>query len=92
MNKNGMTDVGSTNRTADEKLESLKDTVKGLADQGAQKVDALKAKVIEAKEQAIGRGSALLDRVAEAIRANPLTAVGIAFVAGFIGMRLFRRR
>lgn len=92
MNKNGMTDVGSTNRMVDEKMDSLKDTVKGLADQGAQRVDALKAKVIEAKDQAIGRGSALLDRIAELIRANPLKAVGIAFAAGFIGMRLFRRR
>ena len=46
MNKHGMTDVGSTNRAVDEKMESFKETVKGLADQGAQKVDALKAKVI----------------------------------------------
>lgn len=91
MNKTGMTDVGSTNRMVDEKMDSLKDTVKGLADQGAQKVDALKAKVIEAKAHAIGRGSALLDRVAEMIRAHPLKAVGIAFVAGYVGMRLFRR-
>ena len=89
MNK---TDTGSTNRMVDEKMESLKDTVKGLADQGAQKVDALKAKVIEAKDQAVGRGSAMIDRVAEMIRSNPLKAIGIAFVAGFIGMRLFRRR
>jgi ElaB/YqjD/DUF883 family membrane-anchored ribosome-binding protein len=89
MNKN---DVGSATRAVDEKMDALKDTVKGLADQGAQKVDALKAKVIEVKDQAIGRGSALLDRVADVIRANPLKAVGIAFVAGFIGMRLFRRR
>ena len=92
MNKNGMTDVGSTNRGVEERMESLRDTVKGLADQGAQKVEALKAKVFEAKDQAIGRGSALLDRVVEMIRSNPLKAVGIAFIAGFIGMRLVRRR
>ena len=91
MNKNGMTDVGSANRMVDEKIDSLKDTVKGLADQGAQKVDAIKTKVIEAKDQAIGRGSAMLDRVAAMIQANPLKAVGIAFVAGFVGMRLLRR-
>jgi len=92
MNKNGMTDVGSMNRMVDEKMDSLKDTMRGLADQGAQKVDALKTKVIEAKDQAIGRGSALLDRATEMIRANPLKSVGIAFVAGYVGMRLFRRR
>jgi ElaB/YqjD/DUF883 family membrane-anchored ribosome-binding protein len=92
MNKNGMTDVGSMNRMVDEKMDSLKDTMRGLADQGAQKVDALKTKVIEAKDQAIGHGSALLDRATEMIRANPLKSVGIAFVAGYVGMRLFRRR
>jgi ElaB/YqjD/DUF883 family membrane-anchored ribosome-binding protein len=92
MNKNGMTDVGSTNRMVDEKLDSLKDTVKGLADQGAQRVDAIKSKVIEAKDQAIGRGSALLDRMASMIQANPLKSVGIAFVVGYVGMRIFRRR
>jgi ElaB/YqjD/DUF883 family membrane-anchored ribosome-binding protein len=91
MNKNGMTDVGSATRTVDEKIDSLKDTVKGIADQGAQRVDALKAKVIEAKDQALGRGSALLDRTSALIQEHPLKAVGVAFVAGYLGMRLFRR-
>jgi ElaB/YqjD/DUF883 family membrane-anchored ribosome-binding protein len=94
MNKNGMTDVGSggtTTRSTDEKIDHLKDTVRGLADQGAQKVDALKTKVIEAKDEATRRGSAMLDRVTAMIQAHPLKSVGIAFAAGFVGMRIFRR-
>lgn len=91
MNKNGMTDVGSTTRGIDDKVDSLKDTMKGLVDEGAQKVDAFKSRVIEAKDQAFTRGSDMLDRTAGMIKAHPLKAVGIAFAAGYLGMRLFRR-
>ena len=91
MNKNGMTDVGSATRVVDDKLDSLKNTVKDVVDQGAQKADALKAKVIEAKDEAMRRGNDLLDRTTDLIKAHPLKAVGIAFATGYLGMRLFRR-
>ena len=91
MNKNGITDVGSATRAVDERLDSLKNTVKDVFDQGAQKADALKSRVIEAKDQAFRRGNDLLDRVTELIKAHPLQAVGIAFATGYLAMRLFRR-
>lgn len=91
MNKTGTTDVGSTTRAVDEKLDSLKDTMKGIVDDGAQRVGALKTKVIEVKDQALHRGGELLDRTTDLIKAHPLKAVGIAFVAGYLGMRLLRR-
>jgi ElaB/YqjD/DUF883 family membrane-anchored ribosome-binding protein len=91
MNKNGMTDVGSSTRAVDEKLDSIKDSVKGLVDDGAKRVDALKSRVVEAKDQVIHRGGELLDRTASLIKAHPLKAVGVAFAAGYLGMRLFRR-
>jgi len=91
MNKNGMTDVGSATRAVDDKLDSLKDTVKGIVDQGAQRVDAFKTKVVEVKDQAMSRGGDVLERMADTIKAHPLKSVGIAFLAGYLGMRLFRR-
>ena len=81
---------GSANTSSD-KLGAIKDKVKGLVDQGEEKVDALKHKVIDVKDQAVTRGSAVLDKAETFIRANPLKAVGIAFGVGYIGMRLFRR-
>ena len=88
MNKN---DVGSAAQTTDEKLDTLKGAVKGLVDQGVQTVDALKNKVVEAKEGAITRGSDILERVTDLIKAHPIKAVAIAFGAGYLGMRLLRR-
>jgi ElaB/YqjD/DUF883 family membrane-anchored ribosome-binding protein len=89
MNKN---DAGSSTRGVDEKLDTLKDTVKGLVEQGAQKVEEIKTKAVEVKDQAITRGSNMLARVTEVIKAHPLKSVALAFSAGFIGMRLLRRR
>lgn len=88
MNKN---DVGSAAQGTDEKLDALKGAVKGLVDQGVQKVDALKNKVVEAKEEAITRGSNILERMTDLIKAHPIKAVAVAFGAGYLGMRLFRR-
>lgn len=88
MDKN---DVGTTAHRKEETLDSFKETVKGYVDQGAQKVDAIKTKVVEAKEQAITRGSVMLDRMTDMIKAHPLKSVGVAFGAGYLAMRLFRR-
>jgi ElaB/YqjD/DUF883 family membrane-anchored ribosome-binding protein len=89
MNKNGMT--GTEDNNVDEKLDSIRDSVKGYVERGAQKADAIKNKVVEAKDEAMSRGSDILDRLATMVRAHPLKAVGIAFGIGYIGMRLFRR-
>ncbi|HMG24805.1 MAG TPA: hypothetical protein VK607_25885 [Kofleriaceae bacterium] len=91
MNKNGMTDAGTVARSLDDKLDSLKDTMKEIVDQGAQRADALKSRVVDAKDQAVRRGGDLLDRTTSLIKAHPIKAVGIAFATGYIGMRLFRR-
>lgn len=89
MNKNGLT--GNDDNSVEDKLDSIRDSVKGAVDRGAQRVDAIKNKVVEAKDQAMHRGSEGLERLTEMIKAHPLKAVGIAFGVGYIGMRLFRR-
>ncbi len=83
--------LGAIKDTASEKLGAIKDKVKGLVDQGEEKVDQIKHKVIDVKDEAVTRGSAMLDRAETFIKAHPLKAVGIAFGVGYVGMRLFRR-
>jgi ElaB/YqjD/DUF883 family membrane-anchored ribosome-binding protein len=89
MNKNGLT--GSEDTNVEDKLDSIRDSVKGIVDRGAQKADAIKSKVVAAKDEAMNRGSESLDRLASFVRAHPLKSIGIAFGLGYIGMRLFRR-
>jgi len=90
MNKNGM-DTGTATHGVEDKIDQIKDSVKGFVDQGAQRVDAIKNKVVDVKDQAFTRGNDLVDRVSDLVKAHPLKAVGIAFGAGYLGMRLFRR-
>ena len=85
MNKNGSTSG------LDSLKDNVKDNVKNLVDQGQEKVNAIKDRVIDVKDQAVSRGNVYLDKATDFIKANPLKAVGIAFGVGYIGMRLFRR-
>lgn len=75
----------------EQKMDTLKDKAKGFVDQGAEKVDELKHRVVEVKDQAFAKGSAFLDRATNLIKENPLKSVAIAFGVGYIGMRIFRR-
>jgi ElaB/YqjD/DUF883 family membrane-anchored ribosome-binding protein len=91
MNKNGITGNGSVSGTLDDKIDSLRDSMKGVVDQGAQKVDAIKTKLIDVKDEAVSRGGDLLSQTTSLIKANPLKSIGIAFGVGFLAMRLIRR-
>ena len=90
--KNGTGTMNETgNNGMDGKIDSIKDSVKGFVETGHEKVDQIKAKAIDVKEQAMTRGNALLDQTCDLIKAHPLKSVGVAFGVGYIGMRLLRR-
>jgi ElaB/YqjD/DUF883 family membrane-anchored ribosome-binding protein len=91
MNKNGITSASSAAQVLDEKLDALNERLKSLIDQGAQKVDALMARLIGVRDRTITRGGDVLDRMTAIIKAHPLRAVAVAFGAGYLGMRLLRR-
>lgn len=88
MDKNETTGAASANQ----RLDSIKESVKGFVDRGERKVDEIRSRVVDARDQAMKSGNDLLGRVADMIRDHPLKAVGIAFGVGYVGMRLFRRR
>lgn len=83
--------MGTTGSNLDAKLDTLKEKARDIVDQGSVKVDQLKHRVVEVKDQAVARGGAFLDDVTALIKANPLKSIAIAFGVGYIGMRLFRR-
>ena len=87
----GMNEPSMGGSHLDSKLDSLKEKAKDIVDQGSEKVDQIKHRVVEVKDQAMARGNAFLDNVTSLVKANPLKSVAIAFGLGYIGMRLFRR-
>ncbi|HET9621646.1 MAG TPA: hypothetical protein VFP84_09785 [Kofleriaceae bacterium] len=91
MNKNGITGNGSTASTFDDKIDSLRDSMKGVVDQGAQRVDALKSRLIDVKDEAVSRGGDLLGQATNLIKTHPMKSIAIAFGVGFLAMRLIRR-
>jgi ElaB/YqjD/DUF883 family membrane-anchored ribosome-binding protein len=76
---------------ADSKLDSIKDSVKGLVDQGQQKVTEIKDKVNVLQQRARSQGGMYLDKSTAWIKTHPIAAVGIAFGVGYFAMRLVRR-
>jgi len=94
-NRSGTDVTGSNEATLgkniDQKLDTLKEKARGIVEQGGERVDQIKTRVVEVKDQALAKGNAFLDRASELIKANPLKSVAIAFGVGYFGMRLFRR-
>ena len=74
-----------------DRVDNIKDKVRGFVDGAEERAESIKARAIEVKDGALSRGNALIERTTAVIKANPLKAVGIAFGAGYLGMRLFRR-
>ena len=75
----------------DERIDSIKEQVKGLVDKGEQRAAAIKNRAIEVKDEAFTKGNELLDQVTGYIKSNPLKAVGIAFGAGQHAERILGR-
>ena len=71
--------------------QGIKESVRSFVDQGQEKVGAIRSRVVDVKDKALTSSRAYLDRTTDYIKANPLTAVGIAFGIGYLGMRVFRR-
>jgi len=82
---------GTTKERVDERMGSIRDSVKNLVDRGEQRAHAIKSRVVEMTDSARTRGGDAIQRTSDLIKSHPLKAVGIAFAIGYLGMRLFRR-
>jgi ElaB/YqjD/DUF883 family membrane-anchored ribosome-binding protein len=86
-----MANQQATDKAIEQRVDMLKENLRGLVEQGQDKVNEIKTKVIEVKDQAMKQGSAAMDQARETIKAHPLASVGIAFGVGYVAMRIFRR-
>ena len=91
MNKNGTTTTEQGASAIEGRIEGIKESVKGFVDKGGQRVDEIRTKVVEVKDEAVTRGNQVLDQAVVFIKANPMKSIGLAFGVGYFAMRLFRR-
>ena len=73
------------------RTDSIADSVRGLVDQGQQKVTEIKDKVVDLQQRARSQGGMYLDKSTTWIKQHPIAAVSIAFGVGYFLMRLVRR-
>ena len=92
MNKNGTSmGQGQMGQHDDSRIDAIKEKARGLVDRGEQKVDQIRSRVVDVKDQAMSRGNDIVAKTSQFITSNPLKSVGLAFAVGFFGLRLFRR-
>lgn len=84
MNKNGTSEL-------DDRMGSLKDSVRNLVDAGGERANQIKDRLADAKDVAFDKGSAALGRVSALIKEHPIAAIGIAFGIGYLAIRMLRK-
>lgn len=84
MQKNGTS-------TLDNKLDTLKESVRNLVDAGGERAGQIKTKAIDVKDSVFENGGAVLKRAGGLIKEHPIAAIGIAFGVGYITVRLLRK-
>jgi ElaB/YqjD/DUF883 family membrane-anchored ribosome-binding protein len=83
MQKNG---TGVENR-----IDSLKSSVRNLVDAGSERAGHLKEKAIDVKDTVVENGGAALRKTGSLIKEHPIAAIAIAFGIGYITVRLLRK-
>jgi ElaB/YqjD/DUF883 family membrane-anchored ribosome-binding protein len=75
----------------EDRMGALKDSVRNLVDAGGERAGHIKEKLIDAKDVAMDRGGAAMNRVGALIKEHPIAAIGIAFGVGYLTIRLLRK-
>lgn len=73
------------------RIDSLKESVRNLVDAGGERASHLKDRAIDAKDVALENGRAALDRVSSLVKEHPFAALAIAFGVGYVTIRMLRK-
>jgi ElaB/YqjD/DUF883 family membrane-anchored ribosome-binding protein len=84
MQKNG---TGSL----ENRLDSLKGSVRNLVDAGGERAGQLKSKAIDAKDAVFENGEVAIRKAGSFIKEHPIAAIGVAFGIGYITMRMLKK-
>lgn len=75
----------------DDRIDALAADLKGLVDQMAATAAAVKGRAIDVKDHASSKASSLATRATRVVLDHPIAAIGVAFGAGYLLVRLIRR-
>ena len=84
-------DHASVSKSLDDRIDALAANLKHLVEQMATTAAEVKGRTIDIEQQASSKASSLASRAARVIQDHPLAAIGVAFGAGYLMMRLIRR-
>lgn len=76
--------------TLDQRMDSLKDSMRDFVHSGQDKVGDLADKAKRLSSQARDTGAQALDRTRDLIKAHPIASVAMAFGFGYVMMRIAR--
>ena len=77
--------------TFEDRLDSLKDSVRNLVDVGSERAEAIKSRMADVKDTVVSSSKSGINRMGSLIKEHPIVAIGIAFGIGYLAMRVFRR-
>lgn len=79
------------NRAMHDHIDSIAGNLKAFVDQLSSTATVVEHRASEVKARTVSTASSLAATTGQAIQAHPVAAVGIAFGAGYLLMRLIRR-
>jgi ElaB/YqjD/DUF883 family membrane-anchored ribosome-binding protein len=74
-----------------ERIDALSSDLKHVVDELSSAAASLRHRAAEVGSQAASGAGSLVDRTTRAIKQHPIAAIGLAFGAGYVVMRLVRR-
>jgi ElaB/YqjD/DUF883 family membrane-anchored ribosome-binding protein len=84
MQKNGSANL-------DNRLDSLKESVRNLVDAGGERAGQLKNRAIDAKDSIVENSGVAIRKVSDLVKEHPIAAIAIAFGVGYIAIRMLRK-
>lgn len=75
----------------EDRLDALKESVRGLVDSSSERAGRLKEKMVDVKDRAFESSRTGITKLGELIKDHPIAAIGIAFGIGYFTIRMLRR-
>jgi len=75
----------------DTRMDSLRESMRGLVGFSSERADALKERLREATDTFMEKGDTAVRRIVELVKQHPVASLGVAFGVGYLVVRIARR-